>query len=97
MVALWGWDDSCLKVQKTCTLEQATIDGSHYNVKAWATALHPSGDIFVAAGEGLSVALFSAKTESFGQGIGRFSTTDSEETGFALKAVFVCPQTNAEL
>lgn len=88
-VALWKWDEATLVLQKACKLNQVPIEGQAYGVQAWATALHPSGKTFVAAGEGLDVVLFSAEPESFGQCIARFPVTEKEHEVFALTAAFV--------
>lgn len=89
VVALWHWDNAVLRVQKTCSLEQATIEGNTYATQAWATALDPSGRVFAAAGDGLAPALFSASPDSFGEGIAHLSVAEGDAVGFALKLAFV--------
>lgn len=88
-VALWSWGEAALALRKSCKLDQILVEGQPYGVQAWATALHPSGEMFVAAGEGLDVALFSAAPDSFGECIARFPVADKEPEVFALTAEFV--------
>ena len=95
-IALWSWGEEALVLQKSCKLDQALVEGQPYGVQAWATALHPSGETFVAAGEGLDVVLFSAAPDSFGESIARFLVADKEPEVFALTVAFVRARTDPE-
>lgn len=88
-VALWHWTDGRLVSTHSTTVDKTEVGGAPYGTAAWASALHPLGDVFAVAGEGLALALFSAAPASFGEGIARFAMEDSDREGYAMKLVFV--------
>lgn len=93
-VALWHWDGARLALGASAELSTAEVDGVAYGTQAYASALHPSGDVFAAAGDGLAPALFSAAPSTFGHGVARLSIDEGDGDGFAMKLAFVRASTH---
>ncbi|WFD29422.1 Ski complex subunit Rec14 [Malassezia sp. CBS 17886] len=87
-VALWDWDGEDVHLAgSTASVQAASVDGEPFGCSAWATALHPDGSVFAAAGEGLHVALFSADADTFGAGVRRFARGSPADV-FGTKLAF---------
>lgn len=97
-VALWQWNEEhalhC--VAQTPSVRDQVVEDEPVRFEAWASALHPDGSLFAAAGEGATIVLFSAAPETFGQALERLPAEGLDTGAYALTLQFVCEHTDAE-
>ncbi|WFD25477.1 Ski complex subunit Rec14 [Malassezia nana] len=89
-VALWQWkeDQTLHSVAQTPSVRDQVVEDEPVRFEAWATALHPDGSLFAAAGEGATIALFSAAPETFGQALEWLPAEELDAGAYALTLQF---------
>lgn len=90
-LVLWGWSSATTQLEqraKVPSLHLQPVNGAPLKHVAWSVAMHPSGTMFAATGEGCFVCLYTAVQDDFARGIKQVYMNPFSRDVYGLKVVF---------